>query len=163
MFKLKSIEPTEADHQVSLVKYAKTQWWGDFLIHHPNEQYLLSTDSRKWGVLHKLRQLGLRPGCPDLLLMLPSQGYHGFFLELKRRTVAKLPYYQQAFLDRARAVGYKAEWSNDLSTSIKMLDEYAKAHDKQVTKINCRFCEGTAVYRAKRCRACIGTGKDWKA
>ena len=50
---------TENNHQRQLIQWVKTQPWGQFLYHIPNE----TVGGRGWMVRN--RQMGVRKGVPD--------------------------------------------------------------------------------------------------
>ena len=94
-------EPTEAWHQMQLIQWCRQFPWGQFLFHIANE----STGGMGWVVRN--RQMGCRKGVPDLMLPIPSQGYHGLFLELKSKN-GRLSKEQKAWINALNKFGYKA-------------------------------------------------------
>lgn len=64
---------------------------------------------RKFGIIKALKKLGcIRPGFPDINLPVARGGYHGLFIELKRRKDGRVSSDQQWWLDRLRGQGYCA-------------------------------------------------------
>lgn len=66
-------------------------------------------------VAKKMKEEGVRPGVPDLCLPVPSNGYHGLWLELKtessrpvRGGKGGLSDVQREWIDRLNAYGYRA-------------------------------------------------------
>ena len=53
------------------------------------------------------RQLGVRSGVPDLMLPIPSQGYHGMFIEMKTKT-GRVSENQKRWLSALNGFGYLA-------------------------------------------------------
>ncbi len=51
---------------------------------------------------------GMRSGVPDLFLPVARKGYHGMFIELKRRRGGVVSKDQQQWLDDLREQGYHA-------------------------------------------------------
>ena len=51
---------------------------------------------------------GLTSGIPDLFLALPSNGYHGMFIEMKKLKGGVISITQKEWLARLNAAGYKA-------------------------------------------------------
>ena len=55
-----------------------------------------------------LKPLGVRPGVPDLFLMVPRGGYHGLAIELKRKGGGRVSPEQKDWIERLNAQGYRA-------------------------------------------------------
>ena len=54
----------------------------------------------------RLKRMGVRAGCPDLLLDVPSGGHHGLRIEMKRRKGGRLSPQQREFLEYLESRGY---------------------------------------------------------
>jgi len=65
--------------------------------------------ARHPAVAGKLRAEGVRPGVSDYLLLVPSKGFHGLAIELKRQRGGEVSEAQAEFQMHARAHGYRAE------------------------------------------------------
>ena len=111
---------TENDHQRQLVQWAKTQPWGQFLYHIPNE----TVSGRGW--MTRNRQLGVRKGVPDLCLPIPMHGYHGLYIELKADK-GRLGPVQARWLEALRTFGYRAEVCHGWEEAKLVLEEYMNA------------------------------------
>lgn len=75
--------PSELEEQVQLLAWAQ-----DAQQRHPELALLFAIpngEHRHWTVAKRLKAQGVRPGVPDLFLPAPRSGWHGLFLELKRR------------------------------------------------------------------------------
>lgn len=75
--------PSEHAEQARLVAWAHDQQQ-----RHPELALLFAIpngEHRHWTVARRLKEQGVRPGVPDLFLPAPRSGWHGLFLELKRR------------------------------------------------------------------------------
>lgn len=92
---------TEDMEQKQLIQWAKTIPEGQYLFHIPNE----TISGVRWGIRN--RQLGVRPGVPDLCLPIPSGKYHGLFVEMKagQGTTSEQ---QDRWLAALNGFGYKA-------------------------------------------------------
>ena len=75
--------PSELEEQQQLIAWAQ-----DAQQQHPELRLLFAIpngEHRHWTVAKRLKRQGVRPGVPDLMLPAPRSGFHGLFLELKRR------------------------------------------------------------------------------
>lgn len=72
----------EDDLQMQCVRWFRLQFpqLARLLHHSPNGG---RRDSREGA---RFKQMGTQPGFPDLILLVPSKGYHALMLELKTRT-----------------------------------------------------------------------------
>ena len=57
----------------------------------------------------RFRAEGLRAGVPDVCLPVASGGFHGLFVEMKRRTGGRLSPAQREWIAALQAQGYAAE------------------------------------------------------
>ena len=55
-----------------------------------------------------LKAEGVRPGIPDLFLAIPAFGFHGLFIEMKKRKTGVLSDAQKNFIYRLEDKGYCA-------------------------------------------------------
>lgn len=90
---------------------------GDYLIKIPNE------GKRSWLQGKKMKKEGMKAGASDLFLSFPTIRHHGFWLEIKKK--GKEPTDEQLeFLAAMRAVGYRADWTDDVDEGVIMLKNY---------------------------------------
>ena len=83
----------------------------------------------KWGRRHigtaiKLKQEGVTAGVSDLFLMIPANGLHGLFIEMKKDKSAKLQQNQIDFLNLAESMGYGAEVAYGFEEGQKIIQKY---------------------------------------
>lgn len=89
--------------------------------------------SANGGVRHKktaveLKLSGVRAGIPDIFIMIPKNGYHGLFIEMKRerKYKSKATQDQLAFLQLAQSMGYAATiaygWQEAAKITMQYLD-----------------------------------------
>ena len=100
-----SLCASESVEQASLVA-----WWEKAckayglpvfaLLHVPNE----GTGNAIRGA--QMKKLGVRAGCPDILLEVPSGGHHGLRIEMKRAKGGRLSPAQREFLAYLEGKGY---------------------------------------------------------
>lgn len=78
----------------------------------------------------RMKQQGMKAGVPDLLLPYPWGGYHGLWIELKRRHGGQLSQEQRQWIDYLNRVGYRAEvccgWNAARETLLAYLDAPAR-------------------------------------
>lgn len=90
------------------------------LVHIPNG--LMCAGARR-----RCLSLGVRPGMPDLMMLVPRGGYHGMFLELKRpgRDVAAgLSDDQMRVMRRLKLLGYLCFATNDYDQAVGLITDY---------------------------------------
>jgi VRR-NUC domain-containing protein len=83
-------EPSESQHQAAVIAwwdvYAKTKQLDPSLLFAVPNGSVLAGDARRRAMqMHRLKCTGLRVGCPDLILALPSGAFHGMFIEMKSK------------------------------------------------------------------------------
>lgn len=92
---------SEDHEQKQLIQWCRTDPRLQFIFHIPNE----NTAGIKWGIRN--RQLGVKSGVPDLMLPIPSKGYHGLFIEMKTRN-GKTSENQDRWIEALNRFGYLA-------------------------------------------------------
>ncbi len=70
-----------------------------------------------------MKRMGVLKGASDLFMAWPSGGFHGLFIEVKSMVGRPSPE-QKAFIERMRAVGYKAEICYGAEEVINTMKEY---------------------------------------
>lgn len=108
---------TEADEQRQLIQYARSKPWGQFLFHIPNE----SIGGMGWVIRN--RQMGMRKGVPDLMLPIPMHGYHGLFIEMKKKG-GRTSQEQKQWLKALDTFGYKTAVCVGWEAARDVLEEY---------------------------------------
>ena len=74
-------------------------------------------------VAARLKQEGVKKGVPDLMLCLPTDKYHGLFIEMKFGKNKMTPE-QQEFFDYATQQGYCCRVAYSADEAMKIIDEY---------------------------------------
>lgn len=114
--------PSETREQKALMAWARdaSQKHPElaFLAHVPNGEY------RDWQTAKRLKALGVRPGFPDLLLLVPRGPYHGLAIELKRRSGGKLSEEQVAWHAALTSQGYCVMVANGAIEAKRQLLQY---------------------------------------
>ena len=80
--------------------------------------------ARHIGTALKLKAEGVTAGVSDLFLMIPANGLHGLFLEMKADKSAKLQQNQEQFLTLAESMGYGAEVTYGFEEGQKIIQKY---------------------------------------
>ena len=101
------IIPTEAQEQTALFQWV-AMMEGRIpelrLMHHcPNG------GSRNAIEAHNLRLQGVKAGIPDIFLPVARGGFHGLYIEMKRRKGGRVSVEQKKMLLALQGQGYKAE------------------------------------------------------
>ena len=79
--------------------------------------------ARHIGTAIKLKAEGVTAGVSDLFLMIPSNGKHGLFLEMKKKD-GKLQQNQAEFLNLAESMGYGAEVAFGFEDGVEKIKKY---------------------------------------
>lgn len=113
----------ESDEQIELIswwdEYAeKTGLSKNYLFHIPNG------GSRHPAEAARLKREGVRKGTPDLFLTIPSGGYHGLFIELKRVKGGRITDEQVKFLQYAKSLHYAAFCCRGAEKAKQLILEY---------------------------------------
>lgn len=114
--------PTEAQEQTAVFNWAtvmERRWPELRLIHHcPNG------GSRNAREAHNLRMQGVKAGIPDIFLPVARGGWHGLYIEMKRRKGGRLSDEQAAMLEALREQGYCAWVCKGANDAIELITEY---------------------------------------
>jgi hypothetical protein len=99
--------PTEAQEQVALARWMSNK--GILFVHVPNE----GKRSPMMGAL--LKRMGMKPGCPDLLILSRPRRLHkrtkwtGVAIEMKRVTGGRLTEAQDQWLEDLKRAGWQTK------------------------------------------------------
>lgn len=74
-------------------------------------------------ILKKLYKSGLEEGMPDLMVPIPSNGYHGLFIEMKKKS-GKLAKRQKAIMEWLEKMRYKAVTCHTTEDAIAQTKKY---------------------------------------
>lgn len=72
----------------------------------------------------KFKREGLRPGVPDLFLPIARQGFHGLWIEMKRRKGGKLSDAQNEWIEFLRYENYAAYCCEGAGEAINIIKKY---------------------------------------
>lgn len=76
---------------------------------------------------HNLKMQGVRRGVPDIVLPVPRGGYHGLYIELKRRKGGRLSEDQKVWIDRLNHLGYRAVVCRGWDAARAEIETYLRA------------------------------------
>lgn len=112
-----SSNPSETQEQKQLIQWCRTDARFQYLFHIPNE----SVGGPGW--LTRNRQMGVKPGVPDLLYPVPLKGYHGLFIEMKTKT-GRLSAEQKKWITALEIFGYKCVVAHGWEQAKEALQDY---------------------------------------
>lgn len=79
---------------------------------------------RHIGTARALQRQGVRPGIPDLFLPHARAGYHGLYIEMKRRQGGRVEVEQRETIESLRAEGFRVEVCRGWEAGRAVLVEY---------------------------------------
>ena len=77
----------------------------------------------------KLKAQGVKPGVSDLMLPVARGGYHGLWIELKRRKGGKVSPHQSDWITEMRFQGYRAEVCHGSEEACDLIYRYLMEAD----------------------------------
>lgn len=105
--RLKPCQPTEESEQTALFSWAAYEAgrWPELrlMLHIPNGGYRSKAEAGRF------RAAGVKGGVPDILLPVARGGFHGLWIELKRKEGGRVSAGQRGWICELRAQGYRAE------------------------------------------------------
>lgn len=117
--------PTEAQEQTALFQWAALMEgrWPELRL-----LYAIPNGGSRHPVeARHLKEQGVKPGVPDVFLSASRCGYHGLYIEMKRRKGGRVSVEQKKMILALRAQGYKAEvcrgWEEAKNTICEYLRE----------------------------------------
>lgn len=110
-------ERTEATEQAAVVEYCDIKHIPVF--HIPNE------GKRSYAEGANMRRKGLKKGVPDLFIPVPSNGFHGLFIELKYGK-GKPSNEQAGWLSLLSSNGYMAAVCYGFDEAVRIIESYLK-------------------------------------
>ena len=114
--------PTEEQEQAAVFQWAaimeRTSPELKLLFHVPNGGLRSKTEAVRF------KRAGVKPGVPDICLPVARKGYHGLYIELKRRKGGTLSESQKEWMDDLLSHGYLAVRCNGADEAISILEEY---------------------------------------
>lgn len=101
-----NMTPREGLEQATLFSWAQMQSWRwpelELMMHIPNG------GKRSKSEAARFKAEGVKSGVPDIFLPVPRGGYHGLWIELKRREGGTVSREQKEWIARLTEQGYRA-------------------------------------------------------
>lgn len=116
--------PTEEHEQEVIFRWAKLQackFPELFLLH-----AIPNGGLRNITTAVRLKATGVKAGVPDICLPVPSGGYHGLYIELKRKKGGVISGNQKEWLQMLSEQGYLALVAHGADEAIKIITDYLK-------------------------------------
>ena len=122
-------QPTEEQEQAAVFEWAmlmeKQLPELALLYHCPNGE------ARHPAVASKLKKLGVKAGVPDLFLPVARGGWHGLYVELKRKKGGRLSEDQKQWLEALTAEKYLALRANGAEEACDIIFRYLTEEGEQ--------------------------------
>ena len=120
---------TEAQEQRTVMKWAQMMGYNtpelELLFHIPNG------GNRDAQTGYQLKLQGAKAGVPDLFLPCARCGYHGLFIEMKRRKAWSVSEQQKYWIERLNGEDYLAQVCAGADSAIRLIDAYMNKRIKK--------------------------------
>lgn len=114
--------PTEDQEQTAVIQWSEVMANQlpelRLLYHVPNGGFRIKSEASRF------KRLGVKSGVPDLCLPVARHGYHGLYIEMKRKTGGRLRDDQKQWIDDLYAEGYLAVRCDGADAAIDVLQRY---------------------------------------
>ena len=121
--------PDEDEEQIAVMRWAQMSMgrWPEleWLYHIPN--------GGKRGKIEaaRFKAMGVKAGVPDLCLPVPRGGYHGLYIEMKRREGGKLSKDQKKWIDGLHGNGYCVCRCDGWEQAVAVLEGYLRGNARR--------------------------------
>ena len=114
--------PTEAQEQATLFQWAGMMAgkWPELRLCHA----IPNGGSRNPIEARHLKEQGVKPGIPDLFLPCARGGWHGLYIEMKRRKGGRVSIEQKKAIIALREQGYRVEVCEGWEKARDVIKEY---------------------------------------
>ena len=114
--------PTEAQEQTTLFQWAGMMAgkWPELRLCHA----IPNGGSRNPIEARHLKEQGVKPGIPDLFLPCSRGGFHGLYIEMKRRKGGRVSIEQKKTIIALREQGYRVEVCEGWEKARDVIKEY---------------------------------------
>ncbi len=112
--------PTEHQEHLAFLRWLKLAYPLLFplCVHYPIGEL------RDERIGAKLKRMGAKEGFPDFMILIPSKGKHGLFIELKRTIKGKVTPAQTAWIKKLNELGYRAEFAFGWVAAKEIFEDY---------------------------------------
>ena len=121
---MKETIPTESVEQATLVAWLKRSYPSLRMFSIPNGAHLAGSIAQRSKQVQKLKLQGMEPGVCDLMLPCARNGYHGLFIEMKRKKGSTTSSEQKEWIQYLSEQGYKAEVCKGWESARDLIIEY---------------------------------------
>lgn len=118
-----SITACPTEHQEQKAFFDWWEVWGRNLPYTPFA--IPNGGARHIAVARKLKAEGVKSGVPDVFLPWPKGGFHGLFIEFKRRKGGSVSPAQKEVMENLRKAGYAVEVAHGWEEATKIVKQYA--------------------------------------
>lgn len=120
--------PTEDEEQITLADYLDAHRIPYYAVPNGGKREKRKNNKGVWysPAAVKLKAMGVKAGVPDLVIVVARGGFHGFYLELKRREGWKIEENQLEWRKTLLREGYWHEFAYGCDDAIRKIDHYLK-------------------------------------
>ena len=118
--------PSEHAEQAALIAWYDRAYSDKALFAIPNG------GQRHAAIGLKMKIEGVRPGVPDCFLPVPTDQYHGLFIEMKRTKGGRVSPEQKAWLEYLNDAGYKAVVCKGFLEAKEVIECYLSTHTSTI-------------------------------
>ena len=121
--------PTEAQEQTTLFQWAKLmeKKWPELQLLHA----IPNGGSRNPIEARHMKEQGVKAGIPDIFLPCARGGWHGLYIEMKRRKGGRVSESQREMIDNLRCCGYRVEVCDGWEKARDVITEYMNENTVQ--------------------------------
>lgn len=84
----------------------------------------------------KFKAMGVKPGIPDICVIVAKNGFHGLYIELKRKVGGDVSEMQKYWMWELRRQGYDVFVANGADELIKYVQNYLRSSANEQGKAN---------------------------
>jgi hypothetical protein len=121
-FKLRMLEVSEHSIQASFVEWCK---WKEYSWPWLRNLYAVpNAGKRSFALAARMKREGLKAGVPDMCIAYPSGGWHGLYIEFKKKYGGQTTE-QANWFDRLQKAGYRCVICFSLEEAVATVNEYS--------------------------------------
>ena len=129
-FRLTAPVPSEHSEQARVISWSQSPHVRRLYPEAQNIFAIPNGSKRDVVTASLLKAEGVQRGIPDLYLPAACGGYHGMFLEMKKRTGGRLSEYQKVWISRLQSAGYAVAVCFGAAEAIKTIENYLSLKGK---------------------------------